>query len=159
MFGKSRNDRPPEAKDIGLLGLDTRFEGSVRFAGTLRIDGHVVGNIASEPGHGSVLIINQQATVTGDIVSDSVLISGHVEGNVHARDRVEIFRSGVLKGDVYTSDIMIEGGAEFQGYCHMADGKAGGNGSAAGRPPRGREGEAQAAPPEEPAAFDEPVRA
>ena len=125
MFGRSHHEQEPGARDIGLLGIDTTFEGSIRFTGTLRIDGAVVGNIQSEPGSGSVLIVNQQATVTGDIVSDSVLISGRVEGNVRAHERVEIFRSGQLKGDVYTADIMIEGGAEFQGYCHMADGSAG----------------------------------
>jgi len=50
---------------------------------------------------------------------------------------VEIFRSGTLKGDIYTADIMIEGGAEFQGYCHMASG-AGGAEKAA-RPGNGKE--------------------
>lgn len=125
LFGRrTQETEPVTAKDIGLLGIDTKFEGSIRFVGTLRIDGTVVGNIRAEPGSGSVLIINQQATVTGDIVSDSVLISGRVEGNVHASERVEIFRTGYLKGDVHTADIMIEGGAEFQGYCHMANGDA-----------------------------------
>jgi cytoskeletal protein CcmA (bactofilin family) len=125
VFGRDRSEAPPPDKDIGLLGTDTKFEGTIRFTGTLRVDGTVVGNISAEPGNGSVLIINQQATVTGDIVSDSVLISGRVEGNVHASERVEIFRTGLLRGDVYTAEFMIEGGAEFQGYCHMTDGSAG----------------------------------
>jgi cytoskeletal protein CcmA (bactofilin family) len=146
VFGRKHEDTPAEtAKDIGLLGIDTRFEGSIRFAGTLRIDGAVVGNITSEPGSGSVLIVNQQATVQGDIVSDSVLISGHVEGTVRARGHVEIFRSGVLKGDVHTSGLMIEGGAEFQGHCHMANGQLAPD-PAAARPSRaGPPGPARAA--------------
>ncbi len=149
MFGRSHHEQEPSARDIGLLGIDTKFEGSIRFTGTLRIDGTVVGNIQSEPGSGSVLIINQQATVTGDIVSDSVLISGRVEGNVRARERVEIFRSGQLKGDVFTADIMIEGGAEFQGYCHMANGAGGSErtppAGRAGKPSNGQEAGAPAA--------------
>ena len=149
MFGRSHREQEPGARDIGLLGIDTKFEGSIRFTGTLRIDGTVVGNIQSEPGSGSVLIVNQQATVSGDIVSDSVLISGRVEGNVHAHERVEIFRSGQLKGDVYTADIMIEGGAEFQGYCHMANGVGGSvrtpSAGRAGKPANGQEAGAPAA--------------
>ena len=124
MFGRTRNDKGTPNRDIGLLGVDTRFEGTIRLTGTLRIDGAVTGNIESVPGSGSMLIINQEATVHGDIVSDSVLISGRVEGSIHARDRVEIFRSGFLRGDVVTTDIMIEGGAEFQGNCHMSNGAA-----------------------------------
>jgi cytoskeletal protein CcmA (bactofilin family) len=159
LFGRSRTETPQHDHDIGLLGTDTKFEGTIRFNGTLRIDGRVVGNISSEPGSGSVLIINQQATVTGDIVSDSVLISGRVEGNVHARERVEIFRSGLLKGDVYTGDIMIEGGAEFQGYCHMSDGDAAGGHTPPARrtaPPTTPRSDA---PPAERAAGEDTARA
>lgn len=130
MFGRRKNGKAELthelSKDIGLLGIDTRFQGKIRFMGTLRIDGVVEGSITSEPGSGSVLIVNQQASVNGDIVSDSVLISGKVEGNVHARERVEIYRSGYLKGDVFTGGIMIEGGAEFEGNCHMDNGREGG---------------------------------
>jgi len=111
--------KPTVTREIGLLGGDTRFKGVVRFRGTLRVDGRVEGNIQAEPGSGSVLIINQEATVTGDVSADQVLISGVVVGEVRASERVEIYRSGDLKGDIYTKDIMIEAGAAFAGYCHM----------------------------------------
>ena len=102
-----------------MLGLDTRFKGNIRFSGTLRLDGVVDGNISSVEGSGSKLIVNQDAVVNGNITSDSVLISGRVRGNIKAMERVEIFRPGSLKGDVYTGDIMIEGGSEFEGNCCM----------------------------------------
>lgn len=121
MFGNRKNGKPDGANDIGLLGTDSHFEGAIRFTGTLRIDGTVVGDILSEPGSGSVLVVNKHAVVNGNIVSDSVLVSGRIEGNITALERVEIFRAGFLKGDVRTADIMIEGGAEFEGYCHMQD--------------------------------------
>jgi cytoskeletal protein CcmA (bactofilin family) len=110
---------PPPAQDVGLLGLDTQFKGGVRFRGRLTVDGTVTGDIASPEGSGATLVVNQNAVVTGDIVADSVLISGKVTGNIKAKERVEIFSAGLLKGDVHTGDIMIEGGAEFQGFCHM----------------------------------------
>lgn len=140
---KTSAQSTPGARDIGLLGHDTRFEGTVRFTGTLRIDGTVMGNIVSQPGTGSVLVINKHASVTGDIVSDSVLISGHVHGEVRAKERVEIFRSGYLKGDVYTSDVMIEAGAAFEGYCHM-DGEGGTGRAVPSRRPQPAGGKAPA---------------
>lgn len=121
MFTRNKNEKDDASEEVGLLGIDTRFEGSIRFRGTLRIDGQVQGNIVSKGQGGSMLIVNREAVVTGDIVSDSVLISGRVVGNVSARERVEIYRTGYLKGDVHTADIMIEGGAEFDGYCHMIE--------------------------------------
>ena len=108
-----------DSTEVGLLGVDSRFEGLLRFRGTLRIDGTVEGTILSEGGSGSVLIVNQNAVVRANIVSDAVLISGTVDGNICAQERVEIFRAGVLRGDIYTNNVMIEGGAQFQGRCHM----------------------------------------
>ncbi|HEX7926641.1 MAG TPA: polymer-forming cytoskeletal protein [bacterium] len=121
MFKKTTTEAPPPApgQDIGLLGLDTGFKGAMRFRGTLTVDGNVVGDITAPEGSGATLVVNQNAAVSGNIVADSVLISGKVTGNIKAKERVEIFSAGLLKGDVHTGAIMIEGGAEFQGFCHM----------------------------------------
>lgn len=134
LFKKSPTETPPPApgRDIGLLGLDSRFKGSVRFAGTLTIDGTVEGGISSVEGSGATLVVNQNAVVIGDIVADSVLISGKVTGNIKARTRVEIFSAGTLTGNVHTGDIMIEGGARFQGFCHMLREQPQGHAAAAG---------------------------
>ena len=120
MFGKKRRTRSfPDSPEIGLLGAGTRFAGTIRFRGTLRLDGEVVGDIHSVQGSGSILVINREAKVRGTIVSDAVMISGRVHGDIIAQERVEIFRNGAVKGDIYTNEIMIEGGAEFQGRCRM----------------------------------------
>jgi len=109
----------PVSRDIGVLGLDTRVKGDVTFQGALTVDGNVSGHIHAPEGSGATLVVGQYATVAGDIVSDSVLISGRVTGNVKASERLEIFGTGVLLGDVETGDIMIQAGAEFQGRCQM----------------------------------------
>jgi cytoskeletal protein CcmA (bactofilin family) len=120
LFGRKKDpDAVPASPEIGLLGAGTRFEGKIRFRGTLRLDGTVRGDIRSEQGSGSVLVINRNAAVIGSVVSDSVLVSGRLEGDVIAQQSVEIFRDGRLNGDIYTGAIMIESGAEFRGGCHM----------------------------------------
>jgi cytoskeletal protein CcmA (bactofilin family) len=109
----------PAAQQIGVLGLDSIVQGGVRFQGSLTLDGSITGDVRAPEGSGAVLVVGQNATVSGDISVDSVLISGRVTGNVKAVERLEIFGTGVLLGDVETGDIMIQGGAEFQGRCHM----------------------------------------
>ena len=145
----SEADPQAQPGEIGLLGLDTRYTGQVNFEGTLTVDGTVEGDVQSPEGSGTVLIVNRSATIQGDIVADSVLISGKVTGNIKARERVEIFSTGRLLGDVHTSEIMVEAGAEFQGACHMlrlqppprpeglAEGALGGLGNGSGQA-RGR---------------------
>ena len=120
MFKKTAGKKAAQdAGEIGLLGMDTRFIGNICFRGTLRIDGIVEGNVTSKEGSGSVLIINRHAAITGNIISDSVMISGRVLGNILAVERVEILRSGSLRGDLFTGDILIEGQGEFEGNCRM----------------------------------------
>jgi cytoskeletal protein CcmA (bactofilin family) len=111
--------RAVQSLEIGVLGLDSRVQGHVKFEGTLTVDGTVTGDLRAPEGSGAMLVVGQSATIVGDIVSDSVLIGGRVTGSVKAKERVEIFGTGVLHGDIETGDIMIQGGAEFQGNCHM----------------------------------------
>ena len=111
--------RKVQSRDIGVLGLDSRVRGHIRFQGTLTVDGTVTGDVRSPEGSGAMLVVGQSATVEGDIVADSVLIGGSVAGDIKAKQRVEIFGTGTLHGDIETGDIMIQGGAEFQGRCQM----------------------------------------
>jgi cytoskeletal protein CcmA (bactofilin family) len=113
-------ERPaPAARHIGVLGLDTRVLGNVKFQGSLTVDGTITGYVQAPEGTGAMLVVGQNASVTGNIVADSVLVSGHIAGDVKACERLEIFETGVLHGNVETRDIMIQGGAEFRGHCQM----------------------------------------
>ena len=127
------------------MGADVHFEGRVQFEGTMAIDGTVIGEITSPVGSGAMLTVNQQGSIKGDITSDTVLISGTVEGDVHAKVRVEMLRTGILRGDIFTRDVMIEGGAGFEGFCHMERDQAE-NGTGAENP--------AVAAPSEPDALD-----
>jgi cytoskeletal protein CcmA (bactofilin family) len=117
--------REVRSRDIGVLGLDSRVHGHIKFHGTLTVDGAVSGDVRSLEGSGATLIVGQSATIDGDIVADSVLIGGSVTGGIKAKQRVEIFGTGSLHGDIETGDIMIQGGAEFQGRCQMVKADAG----------------------------------
>ncbi len=60
MFDRKRTLAPePASPEIGLLGAGTRFAGTIRFKGTLRLDGDVQGDIFSDQGSGSTLVINR----------------------------------------------------------------------------------------------------
>jgi cytoskeletal protein CcmA (bactofilin family) len=138
---------PPAARspDIGVLGLDSRVLGHIVFQGTLTVDGAVSGDVRSPEGSGAMLVVGQSATIRGDIVSDAVLIGGSVTGSVKARQRVEIYGTGMLHGDIETGAIMIQGGAEFQGRCQMvpeAPGERAGIGGMRGPQAHGEDGDA-----------------
>lgn len=103
----------------GLLGVGSRFEGEIKFEGTLRIDGHILGTIVSKNDRPSTVIVSELAVVEGDIIADTVIISGKMIGDIKAVERVEIHAPGRLEGNIYTCDLMIDEGALFQGECIM----------------------------------------
>jgi cytoskeletal protein CcmA (bactofilin family) len=102
------------------LGKNSHITGKLRCAGTIRIDGHVEGEIAARE---SVLIA-EGAVVQAQITADSVVITGSVTGNITARRRVEIREPGKMYGDLTTPSLIIHAGVVFEGYCSMGGANA-----------------------------------
>lgn len=115
-----KKQKKASANEIcGLLGVGSRFEGRIKFEGTLRIDGMVYGQITCSNENLSIVIVTELAVVEADIVADIVIVSGKVSGNIKATERLELHAPGRIEGLVYTSDMSIDDGALFQGECVM----------------------------------------
>ncbi|MGB9446297.1 MAG: polymer-forming cytoskeletal protein, partial [Candidatus Acidiferrum sp.] len=82
----------------------------------LLIDGLVEGSIELA---GRKLTIGTTAKVTADIVAGEVVVSGHLKGNVSAKQRVQIKKDGSVTGDLTTAQIVIEDGAYFKGSIEI----------------------------------------
>jgi cytoskeletal protein CcmA (bactofilin family) len=65
------------------------------------------------------LTIGTTAKVTADIIAGEVVVYGKVNGNVRAKDRIEIKRDGSVIGDLTTPQIFIEDGAFFKGSIEI----------------------------------------
>jgi cytoskeletal protein CcmA (bactofilin family) len=85
------------------------------FQGLARIDGNVEGEIQC---HGT-LIIGEDADVRAKISSQIVVIRGKVEGNVTAREKVELVAPGRVVGNISTPRLTVTEGVVFEGDCSM----------------------------------------
>jgi cytoskeletal protein CcmA (bactofilin family) len=65
------------------------------------------------------LVIGEGAIVKANIKADTVIISGTVQGNVEARERLEIHENGKLYGNIRTAKLKIADGVVFEGKCEM----------------------------------------
>jgi cytoskeletal protein CcmA (bactofilin family) len=99
----------------GFIDQGVSLEGTLTLTGTFRIDGHVKGNIISE----QTVILGENAKVEGQIEGNRVVISGHFDGVIFARGRVEIQPKGVVTGEVHSPCMFIYPGDIFDGHCHM----------------------------------------
>lgn len=98
-----------------FLGQGIQFKGEVKFAGAVRIDGHLEGELVC----GEVLIIGEGAQVKAEIEVRSLEVSGQVEGNITARQRVELLGASRVTGKIRTPCLVVVEGAVFNGKCEM----------------------------------------
>ena len=102
-----------------LIGANSGFKGDIDTKGTLRIDGNMEGNVNAD-----WIIIGEQARVKGDINARGIIVGGKIEGNLRAKEIVEIKSKGQVIGDIYTIKLTVVEGGMFEGRSSMAKDEA-----------------------------------
>lgn len=112
MFGKTSK---PNGRIDSLIGAGTTIEGNVIFAGGLRIDGEVRGNVIASAGHSGTLVISEHARIEGEVAVPHLVINGTVNGPIHSSEFLELQTRARIDGDIHYSNIEIHLGAVVQG--------------------------------------------
>jgi len=103
---------PQKMADIAHIGKSVVIRGELSGSEDLFLDGEVEGSIELK---GHSLTIGPNGRIKANIHAQEVVINGRVEGNIRGTDRVELKKSAVLTGDIFTQRIVIEEGAFFKG--------------------------------------------
>ena len=114
MFGSQGNSKPKNSIEC-LIGAGTTIEGNITFAGGLRVDGRVRGDVIATDGKPGTLVLSEHAQIEGEIRVSHVVINGTVVGPVHAAEYVELQAKANVTGDVYYKTLEIQLGAVVQG--------------------------------------------
>lgn len=114
MFGNG-NNKSTSTKSVTLVGRGAQFEGKVRFAGTLEIEGDIIGDISADESSKSEVIVREHGVVEGQIQSPRVVVNGKVVGDIYASDQLFIAAKAVIEGSVHYRLIEMEKGAQISG--------------------------------------------
>jgi len=101
------------SNDTTVIGADTHIKGDVTFQKTVRVVGTLEGSISGE----GELQVAKGAACKAQVDSSKVVIDGIVEGNVVARETVQLNATGVVKGDIVAGKMVMAEGASFFGKC------------------------------------------
>ncbi|HSV20320.1 MAG TPA: polymer-forming cytoskeletal protein [Casimicrobiaceae bacterium] len=115
-----RKPAPPKRID-SLIGAGTVVRGDVLFAGGLRIDGKVEGNVATAEGQTGTLVISEQARIDGRVSVSHVVVNGTVKGPIVARDYLELQGKARIDGDVTYRTLEMQVGAVVEGRLDHAE--------------------------------------
>jgi cytoskeletal protein CcmA (bactofilin family) len=113
MFRKKANK--PQNRIDSLIGAGTRIEGNVTFAGGLRVDGEIKGNVVSSGGQPSTLVLSEQARIDGEIHVSHLVVNGAINGPVHSAEFLELQDHCRVKGDVHYNTLEMHLGAVVEG--------------------------------------------
>jgi cytoskeletal protein CcmA (bactofilin family) len=116
LFTRSSAKPPPAHEEISaFLGKETTFEGKITFEGVFRLEGKFEGEIFE----GGTLIVGETGFVKGKIGANTIIVNGLVEGEVHAKERMEIHSAGKVYGNISTPLLTINEGGILEGHCKM----------------------------------------
>ena len=98
-----------------VIGADVEITGTVKSKEPLHIDGKVDGELVCE----QAAIVGKQAVIAGNITAGSVTVEGSVQGNITARDRVELKAESRLVGDLKARRLVVQEGATIVGKADV----------------------------------------
>jgi len=79
------------------------------------VEGEIKGLLIST----HTLIVGDEARVEGQVEGHDIVISGHFNGVIYAKGKVEIHKKGIATGEIHSLCLVIEPGGVFDGQCHI----------------------------------------
>jgi cytoskeletal protein CcmA (bactofilin family) len=103
-----------EASFESRIGKGTKISGKFNFRAPAKIEGEAEGEIT-----GDEIMIAQSAIVTARIAAARIVIAGQVNGEIIARERIELLPTARLRCTITTPKLVLNEGAQFDGDCKM----------------------------------------
>jgi len=120
MWGRGNKRRTANIET--LIGSGTEVFGDVKFKGGLHIQGAIRGNVIAENDGRSMVSLDQNGTIEGEVRVPYVVVNGVVIGDVHGVEHVQLSSKARVTGNVYYNLIEMAIGAEVNGkLVHMPD--------------------------------------
>ena len=113
MFGDNKNDekKVDKTKVETIIGSGSSIDGNVHTKGSLRVEGEISGKIVAD----GDIFVGEEGIVNTEVKARNVVIAGKIEGDIIARNKLEILSTGKLYGNVKAKTLKIEEGALFNG--------------------------------------------
>jgi cytoskeletal protein CcmA (bactofilin family) len=106
---------PSNNNSKNVLNSDVELKGTLKFTGELTFDGKLDGDISSD----GMLQLGDNAVIKGNLNVNSVVLRGKINGNVTAKEKVDIKSKTELFGDVRAPKLVIEEGVTFVGKTEV----------------------------------------
>lgn len=108
--------RAPVAARSGpsIISADVKMTGTIVSTGEIDINGQIEGDVRA-----SALTVGETGAVKGEVIAESVVVRGTVEGRIRGR-KVQLCTGAKVRGDIFHASLAIEPNAIFEGAVKHA---------------------------------------
>jgi cytoskeletal protein CcmA (bactofilin family) len=111
---------PVSSQASACISQGIRIKGEVTGSEDLFVDGHVDGKVNLSNGS---LTVGPNGEVKADIFAREVIVRGRVDGKIVGREKIQLWSTGNVAGDLQTERLSIEDGAVLRGRVEIETGK------------------------------------
>jgi cytoskeletal protein CcmA (bactofilin family) len=103
---------PVSSHAAACISQGIRIKGEITGSEDLFVDGPIEGKLNLANGS---LTIGPNGSVKADVVAREVIVRGRLEGKIAGRERVQLWSTGQVLGEIQTQRLAIEDGAILRG--------------------------------------------
>jgi cytoskeletal protein CcmA (bactofilin family) len=112
--GVIQSDSPDR---LNVIVEGSKVIGDIITESNLRIDGEVLGNVSSA----SKVVVGVTGNIKGNLTCSDADIEGSIEGVLKVDSLLTLRTKAVITGEITTSKLHVEEGANFSGSCKMSN--------------------------------------
>jgi cytoskeletal protein CcmA (bactofilin family) len=109
------NPTPTNNSSKNILNSDVEIKGTLKFSGELTFEGKLEGEVQTE----GLLNVGDSAVINGNVNAQSVVVRGKVNGNLIAKEKVDLKAKAEIFGDIRAAKLVIEEGVTFVGKTEV----------------------------------------
>jgi cytoskeletal protein CcmA (bactofilin family) len=103
-----------------VITAEMEITGTVKSSGAVRIDGKLDGDLNCS----ADAVIGKSATIKGNLSVNSVTVEGTIQGNIAAKDKIEMKSTARVTGDISAKRLAVEDGVTFVGKSEVNPAKS-----------------------------------
>ena len=115
MLGRKKGRKARSTRVDTLIGRTTTVKGDLTFAGSLHVEGTIIGNVRVENDESAILVLDEDGMIEGDVDVPNLIVNGMVQGDIFSGGHAELLPKARIKGNVYYSLIEMAVGSEVNG--------------------------------------------
>lgn len=107
---------PVTSKAAACVTQGIKIKGELSGSEDLFIDGQIDGSVSFP---NSIVTVGPNAKVKAEITAREVVVRGRVEGKISGSEKIQVWNSARINGDMKSERIAVEEGAELHGTMEV----------------------------------------